>query len=119
MTVCGDCGFEAKNGTGLAAHRRAKHPVSDGPVSAVAAVRRRLGSRSGEPLGVAALMLATAMDDTSSVRDLPALSRELRTVLDVLGLDVDVEANSVDDLAARRAARRAAAAGDARSTTRQ
>lgn len=113
MRVCG-CGFEAKSPAGLAAHRRAcreKPDASSGLV--LEAVRSQLPDGVTPGLRASALRLAAAMDESESVRDLPALARELRATLQQIaesGQD-ESEADGVDDLAARREARRAAAAG--------
>lgn len=56
--------------------------------------------------------LAEAIDEVGDVRDLPALSKELRSVMaEIDSLPGGEEADPVDDLAAQRAARLARAAG--------
>gem|GEM_PF-5253818 len=104
-----DCGFDAKSNAGLAAHRRARHPV---PASGIeAAVRRDLAGVSGsEGLQAAAIALGAKLDETTSARDFPALAAELRQTLSDLGVAVKEEATSdvVDQLASRRDARIAA-----------
>lgn len=119
MLTCEVCGFGAKSKSGLASHRRARHvEVPDVPVASVAAsVARDLAGVAG-PAGVraAALALARAIDESSSSRDLAALSRELRLTLAELGVGADEKVSSgLDDLAAKRAARRAASSGAASS----
>ncbi len=56
--------------------------------------------------------LVDAIREVDDVRDLPALSKELRAVMaEIDSLPGGEEADPVDDLAARRAARLAEAAG--------
>jgi hypothetical protein len=74
--------------------------------------------RLGVTLGLAAtlmqstLMLAATVDMTSSGRDLPGLTRELRNCLEDLAKvkpAADDDGDALDDLAARRAGRAATA----------
>lgn len=115
MKACAECGFEARTGAGLASHRRARH--TDGPPSGltvVAALERDLRAVVGsEALKSAARTLAAAIDGGASGRDLPSLSRELRLVLDRLGVgdQEEPEQDGVDELARKRAARRATSSG--------
>lgn len=100
-----DCGFEAKSGAGLAAHRRACSEGSS-PASVLDAVKRDLEGCDGpESLRASALMLAETMDRTSSPRYLPALSKELREVLDGLLTEVEEQRSGLDELSRKRAAR--------------
>ena len=121
MFACDVCVFEAKSKGGLAGHVRAKHPAEKRMVvagSVLEAVSVQLPEDGPPGLRAAALRLAAAMDVTESTRDLSSLSRELRAVLAEIG-DGDVsEADGVDDLAARRDARRADAAGGVGSAVR-
>jgi flagellin-like hook-associated protein FlgL len=56
--------------------------------------------------------LSSALDDTDNPRDLAALSKELRAIVAELdSIPGGEEVDTVDDLAARRAARLADAAG--------
>ncbi len=50
-------------------------------------------------------MLAETMDRTSSPRYLPALSKELREVLDGLLTEVEEQRSGLDELSRKRAAR--------------
>ena len=104
---CDDCSFQAKNNSGLAAHRRARHPEpQSGPVEV--GVRRDLRDVDGlAGLQASAITLAAKLDETTSARDLPALAAELRQTLSDLGVSVNEEvgADDVDQLAARRKAR--------------
>jgi hypothetical protein len=97
----------------------------------IRAVRRQLrltgATREREPvLYQLAIELGETLDYTTSARETPALSRELRAVFDTLtarAQPAKVEVDPLDDLAARRAARvthpasevRPAADGDAGS----
>lgn len=117
MVACEVCGFEAKNNAGLAAHRRARHPEPDrGPVeAAVAADLRQVADLEG--LRASTLKLAAKIDETTSSRDLPGLVAELRAAYTQLGISVSGkgEADAVDELTARRAARIAGAEDSARA----
>lgn len=122
MFACEVCPFEAKSKGGLAGHVRAKHPGEKRMVSAgsvLEAVSAQLPEDGPPGLLAAALRLAAAMDVTDSTRDLSSLSRELRAVLAEIGDGEDEsEADGVDDLAARRDARRANAQGGVGSSVR-
>lgn len=76
------------------------------------AVSGDVGDRLGT-LRAQAERLALAMDSTDSVRDLPSLSRELRLTLEQIAeLSDDRGAeDGVDELRARREARRTTAEG--------
>lgn len=107
MTPCPDCDFEAKGNSGLASHRRAKHPEPE-TVSVEDAVRRDLEQVAGaEGLRAAAIKLGAKMDESMSARDLPGLAAELRQTLATLGVVTEDEesTDAVDQLAARRVAR--------------
>lgn len=110
MPMCGECGFEAKNAAGLGGHRRAKHPLPPAPVSVVEAVFGEIRGREDHPLAATAVMLARAMDESESARDLPKLAAELRATLVALGEPASEQEDPVDELTQRRRARRAAAA---------
>lgn len=104
MSRC-ECGFEAKSGAGLAAHRR--HCDSERPAGVSGAVGR--GERA--TLAAQAVVLARAIDVCESDRELPALSRELRLLmerLDALSDVAGVAVDPVDELTARRKHRRGA-----------
>lgn len=108
MTAC-DCGFAAKSPAGLAAHRRACtfEPVE--PVESVLTqVRRDLAQHPRSGLKATACAIARAIDETTSPRELPALSKELRAVLAALGVDQaqdEPEVSGVDELTKRRNSR--------------
>lgn len=69
MHVCEDCGFEAKTGGGLSAHRRTKHGASNR--ANVAAIEKTIGALEAagriEPVDAARVQLlrslAKAVDD--------------------------------------------------------
>lgn len=100
------CGFEAKSGAGLAAHRRAcrDEPAVE-TVSVAGSVEDQVSA-----LRATARTLAVALDRSESPRDLPALARELRATLErieVLSEDVGQD-DRVDELAALRRMRKSA-----------
>lgn len=80
-----------------------------GPVEA--AVAADVDGRGSESLRQAALAVARAMDETTAARDMASLSKELRaTLAEIDSQTEEPTADGVDDLAAKRDARRAAAA---------
>ena len=117
MVRCDDCSFKAKNNAGLSAHRRARHPEPErGPVEgAVARDLRQVADLGG--LRASTLKLAAKIDETTSSRDLPGLVAELRAAYTQLGISVSGkgEADAVDELTARRAARIAGSEDSARA----
>lgn len=121
MVTCEVCGKDYKTNSGLSAHIRAKHPVVRPLTTVLAAVQADLAGVNGsQALQASTAALAAAMDETTSARDLVALARELREHLKQLNVGVDDQAeevDSVDDLAKRRAARRAEAEDRSRATS--
>jgi len=109
------CGMVAKTRGGLSSHLRHRHDgqtfETQAAESQVVATRRQIPPDAPSALVAAAMHLALAIDLTDSPRDLAQLVRELRaTLADIAAAtasdDVE-EADSVDDLAARRRRRQA------------
>lgn len=106
-----ECGFVAKNAQGLAAHRRYKHPDDDpSPPKPPATGTRR------EVLEEVRDRLRAALDEAKPSELLP-LTKQLLEVMDELEPRAPVaplprqqqEGGAVDDIASRRARRRAEA----------
>lgn len=74
--------------------------------AATRAILAELGQLAS-PEGQAALALAAAVDSGRSLMALPAMVKELRSTLDALAEKSPKALDSVDEFAARRAARRA------------
>jgi len=104
---CADCGggFEAKGNT------KRCPPCRRGRPSVLATVEAQLVSLGKEavPLGAAAIVLAARLDlgaDPGSA--MAAMSKELRTIMTELTRTAAVAKDPVDELRARRKARRGA-----------
>lgn len=104
---CGECGFEAKTKAGLSAHQRSRHPTREPRMGVHGAVMS--GNRI-EVLRALQRRLARDLDSQDlESRDLAPLSRQLAAVTRELNEVAPKEHSVVDDLAARRSRRRAAA----------